>query len=435
MTTINDKKVALYTLGCKVNQDETEAIEGLFRERNYDIVSFTDLADIYIINTCTVTHFADRKSRQFIRRAIKKNPDALIVVTGCYAQISAKELEDILGVDLIIGTSGRENIVDIIENHPKSKFATTLVSDIRQAEDFEELPVDRSIHKTRAYLKVQEGCEQFCTYCIIPYARGPFRSRSLDNCIQEAERLVEAGFKEIVLTGIHIGAYGIYDEDLNLYDLCKNLLDKTDIKRLRLGSIEPTEISDDLIGLIKNDPSFCRHLHIPLQSGDNKILKAMNRPYTTEDYQQLVAKLRKEIPEIAITTDVIVGFPGEDEESFARTTEFIRKIGFSGIHVFKYSPRIGTPASTYPGQVDAGIKDERSKTITGLADEGFINFASQFINKEIEVLVEQEVEGFLEGHTDTYLAVKFTGRANKGDLVKLRVQELKEGYLVGKLLD
>lgn len=434
MISKQNKKAAFYTLGCKVNQDETEAIEGLFREANYEVVSFEESADLYIINTCTVTHFADRKSRQFIRRAIKKNPNALIVVTGCYAQTSAEELEKILGVDLIIGTSGREKIVDIIEAHPKNKLVTTLVSDIQDAEDFEELPVDRSIHKTRAYLKVQEGCEQFCSYCIIPYARGPFRSRSLENCIHEAKRLVEVGFKEIVLTGIHLGAYGIYDENLNLYDLCKSLLKEVDIKRLRLGSIEPTEVTDDLIELIKNDSRFCRHLHIPLQSGDDKILKAMNRPYTTGKYEQLVTKLRKHIHQLGITTDVIVGFPGEDEESFVNSAKFIEKMNFSGIHVFKYSPRTGTPACTYPEQVEAEMKEERSKVIISLAEKGLKNFASRFINKEVEVLVEQEIQGKLEGLIDNYLLVRFLGKANKGDLVKVKIDGFEENHLIGRLL-
>ncbi|SMB90917.1 threonylcarbamoyladenosine tRNA methylthiotransferase MtaB [Desulfonispora thiosulfatigenes DSM 11270] len=434
MSNENKKRVALYTLGCKVNQDETEAIEGLFKDRNYEIVSFENRADVYIINTCTVTHLADRKSRQFIRRAINTNPNALIVVTGCYAQTSADELEKIPGVDLIIGTSGREKIVDVIEEHQKVNMATTFVSDIRKAKDFEELPVDRLIHKTRAYLKVQEGCEQFCTYCIIPYSRGPFRSRSLDNCINEAGRLVDAGFKEIVLTGIHLGAYGIYDEKLSLFDLCKNLLDKTDIKRLRLSSIEPTEINDEIIELMKNDSRFCRHLHIPLQSGDNKILKLMNRPYDAEQFQQLVTKVKQEVPGASITTDFIVGFPGEDDESFANSVELIEKVGFSDIHVFKYSPRKGTPASKYPDQVEASIKEKRSKIISDLATRGFVNFASQFINQTVEVLVEQDVKGICEGHTDNYLPVKFKGKIDKGQIVKVKIKNLEKGFLSGELI-
>ncbi|MFZ7103417.1 MAG: tRNA (N(6)-L-threonylcarbamoyladenosine(37)-C(2))-methylthiotransferase MtaB [Peptococcaceae bacterium] len=427
--------VAFYTLGCKVNQNETEALAALFKEHAYEVVDFTAQADIYLINTCTVTHLGDRKSRQIIRRAINTNPEALVVVTGCYAQTSPGEIEKIPGVDLIIGTSDRARIVELIEDCQKGPEPATYVGNILKAKDFEELPADRLINRTRAYLKVQEGCEQFCTYCIIPYARGPSRSRSVENTLQEANKLVAAGFKEIILTGIHLGAYGRdLAGDVDLVYLCREILTQTGIERLRLSSIEPTEIHDELILLIKENSRLCRHLHIPLQNGDDEILKKMRRPYTTEDYRQIISKIRGMIPEIGITSDIMVGFPGETDVNFRNSLGFVKDISFSGLHVFKYSPRKGTPASKFTEQVSSPVKEQRSKAMIQAGADGLKQFAGRYLGKTRKVLIETSwPEGGWEGHTDNYLRVVFTGNAQKGEIVPVRLKQFKKNYVRGIL--
>lgn len=434
---VSNPKVAFYTLGCKVNQNETEALGALFRDHGYEIVEFTDVADIYVINTCTVTHLGDRKSRQIIRRAIKTNPNALMVVTGCYAQASPEEVEKIPGVDLIIGTSDRARMIEIIEEHRKGQKPVTYVQDIMQAKDFEELPVDKLINRTRAYLKVQEGCEQFCSYCIIPYTRGPLRSRDIDNTIKEANRLVDAGFQEIILTGIHLGAFGEEKglSSKNLAYLCQELLEKTKVKRLRIGSIEPTEVTEQLINLMSENPRFCRHLHIPLQNGDDQILKLMNRPYDTQRYRQIIQSIREKVPGIGITTDIMVGFPGEEESNFKNSLAFVKEMEFSGLHVFKYSPRKGTPAASFANQVAPDIKEERSKAMQDLGKLGFQNFAQKFIGQVYEVLVETPwPQGGWEGHTDNYLRVVFKGESEKGTMAKVLLKKVKDNYILGQLV-
>lgn len=430
-------KVAFYTLGCKVNQNETEALGALFKEHNYQVVDFEEVADVYIINTCTVTHLGDRKSRQIIRRAININPQGLIVVTGCYAQTSPGEVAKISGVDLIIGTRDRARMVDLIQQHKKGPTPVKYVNDILKAKDFEELPVDRLINRTRAYLKVQEGCEQFCTYCIIPYARGPSRSRSIESTLLEARKLVEAGFKELILTGIHLGYYGRdLSEKIDLVYLCRELLSKTGIERLRLSSIESTEISDDLINLMAEDSRFCHHLHIPLQNGDDQILKAMHRPYTTDDYRKIVEKIRSRIPDIGISADLMVGFPGETEENFANTFNFVKEIGFMGLHVFKYSPRKGTPASKMKEQVSSQDKEKRSKKIIKLAEESYQDFAQKYINKTLDVLAETTLpQGEWEGHTDNFIRVVFPGQVQKGEIVPVKLTKVAKNYVHGVLMN
>lgn len=428
-------KVAFYTLGCKVNQNETEALGALFKEHNYQVVDFEEVADVYIINTCTVTHLGDRKSRQYIRRAIHNNPQALIVVTGCYAQTSPGEVEKIPGVDLIIGTRDRARMIDLIQGHKKNTVPATYVSDILKAKDFEELPENRLINRTRAYLKVQEGCEQFCTYCIIPFARGPSRSRSVESTIHEARKLVEAGFKEVILTGIHLGVYGKdLAQQVDLAYLCQELLEKTDIKRLRLSSIESTEITDELISLMEKNPRFCRHLHIPLQNGDDSILKSMHRPYTTNDYRKIVEKIRTKIPDVGISADIMVGFPGETQEHFTNSLAFVREMDFMGLHVFKYSPRKGTPASKFKKQVSSQEKEKRSKGMLGLAKQGFYNFAGKYLGQTLDVLIETPwPQGGWEGHTDNFLRVVFTGEAEKGAIVPVLLNKVGKNYVQGVL--
>lgn len=429
--------MAFYTLGCKVNQNETEALAGIFKEHKYSVVEFDEVAQVYVINTCTVTHLGDRKSRQMIRRAIKLNPQAKIVVTGCYAQTSPGEVSQIPGVDLIIGTKDRARIIELVKEIDKSRGPLNKVAEFNEKNDFEELPIDRLVKRTRAYLKVQEGCEQFCSYCIIPYARGPIRSRSLESCVNETKRLVEAGFKEVILTGIHLGAYGHEVEGHpQLAELCEALLAISGLKRLRLSSIEPTEITAELLDLMKENKHFCRHLHIPLQSGQDEILKAMNRPYTTEDYHKIITNIRRKIPGIGITTDIIIGFPGETHEQFDQICDFVKEVSFSDMHVFKYSPRKGTPAADFPNQVPPVEKEKRSKFMMEISERNSEAFAKTFIGQQVECLVETpwaDKQDWFEGHTDNYLRVVFQGQdIEKGQLVMVKIEKYEENRLVGK---
>lgn len=427
------RRVAFHTLGCKVNQNETEALAALFRERGYQLVDFEEIADLYVINTCTVTHLADRKSRQMIRRAVKTNPRAKIVVTGCYAQTDAAAVQKIPGVSLIVGTNEKGHLVDLVEKELGGK-PQIVVRQYQDLRDFEEIKVEKDVQRARAYLKVQEGCNQFCSYCIIPYARGPVRSRPLANTLAEAEKLIQHGFQEIVLTGIHLGAYG---QDLrkkdNLGTLLQKLLTLDPNVRWRLSSLEPTEVSPEIISLLKDYPNFCPHLHLPLQSGHDEVLKAMHRPYTTAQYLQTVTEIRKAVPEIAISTDVMVGFPGEKEEHFQEYLQFVEEIGFSKLHVFKYSPRKGTPAAGFPEQIAPPVKEARSRKLISLGKKLEERYAKKFLYRVVDVLVEEQVkEGLWEGSSAHYLKVRFeTSSVVRGKIVPVILQEFAEGYCLG----
>ncbi|MBU7005902.1 tRNA (N(6)-L-threonylcarbamoyladenosine(37)-C(2))-methylthiotransferase MtaB [Phosphitispora fastidiosa] len=432
------KKAAFFTLGCKTNQYETEAMASAFRSRGYETVDFDEIADIYIINTCTVTHQGDRKSRQVIRRAVRKNPDAVIGVTGCYAQTSPGEVLDIPGVDLVIGTRDKSRIVELVEEAEKSPEPVNTVSDVMTYREFEDLPILDYENRTRAFVKIQEGCSNFCTYCIIPYARGPLRSRAPENVLAEVRKLISQGFGEIVLTGIHIGAYGAgLAEQTDLADLVVQIALTPGIKRLRLGSVEPLDITPRLIDAVAQIKTVCRHLHIPLQSGDDDILKMMNRKYTTFEFSRLVGAIRGQIPEIAVTTDVITGFPGETDEHFENTYEFIKDVGFSRTHVFKYSPRKGTPAAGFPGQVTAEAKDLRSRRLIALDRENQKKFAARFIGSNLEVLAEEMADrdnDLWEGLTDTYIRVMFKSSDDiRGKLVDVRAVKLKGANLLARM--
>ncbi|MBZ4653875.1 MAG: modification enzyme MiaB family [Peptococcaceae bacterium] len=429
-------RVAFYTLGCKVNQNETEALTGMFKSRGYEVVDFEDPADVYVINTCTVTHLGDRKSRQMIRKAVKANPQAKIVVTGCYAQTSPGEVTQIPGVNLVVGTSERGRIVDLVEELGDRKSPLTLVKDIKEQKVFEDIPLEKIIERARAYLKVQEGCEQFCSYCIIPYARGPVRSRSIGNTIQEAQKLINAGFKEIILTGIHLGAYGKdLGEGVELADLLAELLPLAPEVRWRLSSIEPTEVTARILKLLVEYKNFCPHLHLPLQSAHDEILKAMNRPYTTKEYRDIVTKIRTKVPGISITTDIMVGFPGEREEQFNQGYEFVREMAFSDIHVFKYSPRRGTPAAEFPGQVPPPVKEERSRKLILLAEELAENYSRKFLGNTLDVLVETYLShGYWEGHTPNYLKVQFPScGVSRGQIVPVKIKEVQGKKCLGEI--
>ena len=390
---MSKKRVAVYTLGCKVNQYETSSLAWLFNERGYQVVDFDGEADVYIINTCTVTHLGDRKSRQLIRRAAKANSKAIIAVTGCYAQISPDEVLKIPGVDLVVGTRDRARLVDLVDKAVKGRSPVNAVSEYIAGDEFEEMSVQSIQGRVRAFLKIQDGCSNFCTYCIVPYARGPLRSRQPDRVIEAARKLVASGFKEIVLTGIHTGAYGRdLDKGLTLADLLKRLLDIPGLQRLRLSSIEPHDITLELVEIMSESKIFCRHLHVPLQSGEDEILLRMGRKYTAWEYFRLAEVLRENIPGLSLTTDVMVGFPGETDDYFLSTYSLIKKIAFSGLHVFKFSPRKGTPAADYDQQVEPGLKDERSRKLIQLGKKLSADFASSHLGQNLSVLVEQLVQ-------------------------------------------
>lgn len=427
-------KVAFYTLGCKVNQYETEAMEELFLKRGYTIVNPEDIADVYVINTCTVTNLGDRKSRQYIRRAKKINKNAIIAAVGCYSQIAPEEVEKIEEVDIIIGTTDRDKIVDLCEEARKEKRKINIVKNVKKHREFEKLNIEKVKSKTRAYMKIQDGCNQYCNYCIIPYARGPIRSRDIEDIIIEAKRLADAGFREIILTGIHVASYGKDIGNISLLDVIEKVSEIEGIERIRLSSMEPTFVDEKFMKKAINIEKLCDHFHLSLQSGCDTVLKRMNRKYTTKEYENIVDLIRKYMPNVGITTDIIVGFPGETEEEFNKTYEFVKKIGFSRIHVFKYSPRKGTPASKMDNQVHGNIKNERSDKLIKLGNELMDNFNSLFIGKVVDVLFEEEKDGFYEGYTTNYIRVKLKSSENiQGKILPVKIVDRKNDFLIGKI--
>jgi len=431
------RKVAFFTLGCKVNQYETEAMMELFESRGYEVVGTDDRADVYVINTCTVTSLGDKKSRQFIRRAKRLNDEAIIGVVGCYSQVSPEEVEKIEGVNVIIGTNNRKQIVDVVEDiNVWDKIV--LVDDIMKVTEFEELKIETIKDKTRAFLKIQEGCNQYCSYCIIPYARGPIRSRQPENIISEVKRLAENGFKEIVLTGIHVASYGKDLECVTLTEVLKKVHEVEGIERIRLSSLEPRMFSDEFISAIKNMPKFCNHFHLSLQSGSDSVLKRMNRKYTTLEYANIVDRLREELDNPSFTTDIIVGFPGETNEEFEETYAFANRIGFSQIHVFKYSPREGTPASKMSDQVHGDVKSDRSSKLISLTQKMSDDYMESFIGQEVDVLLEGEYEqmpNYLEGLDDHYLRIcSEAPKRMKKTMQKVRITERRGEVLIGELV-
>lgn len=433
-------KIAFYTLGCKVNQADTASMENLFLRSGHQLVSFDGEADVYIINTCVVTNTGQRKSRQTIHRAIRKNPNALIVVTGCYPQTAAEEVKAIAGVDMIIGNQDRAQIVRLVEERLAHRQTDTLdaVHKLTASTAFEEMAAGDITDKTRAFLKIQEGCNQFCTYCIIPYARGPLRSRSLESIRTETQRLISAGFKEIVLIGIHLGCYGKENPDgPTLYDAVKTVLDVPGVQRLRLGSLESVEVEPRLLTLMQEDARFCRHLHLPLQSGCDKTLQAMHRPYTTAKFKTLLADIKTKVPNIAITTDVIVGFPGETEADFETTCKFAESCGFSKMHIFPFSARKGTPAEKFAGAVTEAVKKERAD-ILGRIDETIHKaFLQAMVGQTAEVLFEQPAgEDYFEGLTGNYqrVFVKSGGRNLGGEILPVKITAFDGEKLLGEII-
>ncbi|MED4849447.1 tRNA (N(6)-L-threonylcarbamoyladenosine(37)-C(2))-methylthiotransferase MtaB [Bacillus atrophaeus] len=425
--------VAFHTLGCKVNHYETEAIWQLFKEAGYERKEFEQAADVYVINTCTVTNTGDKKSRQVIRRAIRHNPDGVICVTGCYAQTSPAEIMAIPGVDIVVGTQDREKMLGYIEQYRQERQPINGVGNIMKARVFEELDVPAFTDRTRASLKIQEGCNNFCTFCIIPWARGLLRSRDPEEVIKQAQQLVDAGYKEIVLTGIHTGGYGEDMKDYNFAKLLRELDARVDgLKRIRISSIEASQITDEVIEVLDRSDKIVRHLHIPIQSGSNTVLKRMRRKYTMEFFADRLNKLKKAFPGLAVTSDVIVGFPGETEEEFMETYDFIKENRFSELHVFPYSKRTGTPAARMEDQVDENVKNERVHQLIALSDQLAKEYASDYEGEVLEIIPEEAYKETNEsnlfvGYTDNYMKVVFKGTEDLiGKLVKVKIE--KAGY-------
>ncbi|WP_088013720.1 tRNA (N(6)-L-threonylcarbamoyladenosine(37)-C(2))-methylthiotransferase MtaB [Gottfriedia acidiceleris] len=429
-------QVAFHTLGCKVNHYETEAIWQLFKAAGYERTEYESKADVYVINTCTVTNTGDKKSRQVIRRAVRKNPDAVICVTGCYAQTSPAEIMAIPGVDIVVGTQDRTKMLDYIEQYRVERQPINGVGNIMKARVYEELDVPAFTDRTRASLKIQEGCNNFCTFCIIPWARGLMRSRDPKEVVKQATQLVESGYKEIVLTGIHTGGYGQDMKDYNLAMLLKDLESVEGLKRVRISSIEASQITDEVIEVLRHSNIVVRHLHVPLQSGSDTVLKRMRRKYTMAEFAERIEKLREVLPNCSITSDVIVGFPGESEEEFMETYNFIRDNKFSELHVFPYSKRTGTPAARMEDQVDEEIKNERVHRLIELSNQLAKEYASMFDGDVLEVIPEEKytedgAEGLLIGYTDNYLKVVFEGTEDMiGKIVKVKIANA--GYPVNK---
>ncbi len=421
-------KVFFQTLGCKVNQYESEAMQKLFEANGYELAQEISEADVIVVNTCTVTAVSSQKSRQMIRRAAGANKNAVLVVVGCYAQSEPDEISKIDGVDVIIGTKDRVRVVELVEaalNRGEKILQVGNVNDIR---DFEELP--HTPHRTRAFLKIEDGCNNFCSYCIIPYVRGRVRSRNLESTRAECLELKAAGYKEIVLTGIHIGAYGRdFQNKINLVDAIRTVLDAANPLRLRLGSLESAEMSDELIDLLKSDVRICNHVHLPLQAGSDEILRAMRRPYTTKNFAELTARLVKEIPEISIGTDLIVGFPGETDKHFSETLEFIQAQPFSKIHVFPYSARVGTVAATLPNQITSQVKKFRAGRALEISRAKSQKFSEQLLGKTVEIIAETSTNGIVDGLTKNYVRV-YTPDKNieLGEVIKVKVEKIfKDG--------
>ena len=404
------RTAALHNLGCKVNSYETEAMQQLLEEAGYEIVSFHEKADVYIINTCSVTNIADRKSRQMLHRAKKQNPEAVVVAAGCYVQSAAEELKADLAVDVIIGNNKKQDLVPILEEYFKDRTDSSHVIEINETHEYERLSIHKIADHTRAFLKVQDGCNQFCSYCIIPYTRGRVRSRRPEEVVAEVRELAAAGYQEVVLTGIHLSSYGVdfkEKENENLLSLIRQVHEVEGIRRIRLGSLEPRIITDDFAKALASMPKFCPHFHLSLQSGCDETLKRMNRHYTTEEYAAGCDILRRYFDNPAITTDVIVGFPGETEEEFEATKAFLERIGFYEMHIFKYSRRAGTRADRMPEQVPEQIKNVRSEALLLLEKQMSKAYRESFLGKKKTVLLEEKTEiggrAYMIGHTMEYV--------------------------------
>lgn len=444
-----DRTAAFLTLGCKVNSYETEAIRGMFEGAGYEVVDFKDIADVYVVNTCTVTNIADRKSRQMLHQAKKRNPEAIIIAVGCYVQAAEEDLLKDSSVDLVVGNNRKSEIVKLVESYRVQKdVSNDMVIDIGAESEYEELSIISTMDKTRAFIKIQDGCNRFCSYCIIPYVRGRVRSRNEEEILAEITNLSKAGYKEVVLTGIHISSYGtdrltnvddVY-KDMPLASLIKGIGKIQGIERIRLGSLEPRIITDEFVREIAGVEQFCPHFHLSLQSGSNTVLERMNRKYSADVYEEKVQLIRKHFERPAFTTDVIVGFPGETESEFEETLEFVQRIGFSAIHVFKYSKRAGTKAAKMTDQIQENIKNQRSNQLIAAASKMTKDYKSIFMGRIEKILIEEVVmiEGisYQLGHNERYLKLAIMAEENLvNQIIEVKIEkDLTEDILLCKRL-
>lgn len=427
-------KAAFYTLGCKVNSYETEVNIEVFKKNGYEIVPFEEKADVYVINTCSVTNTSDQKSRKIIREAVKRGNNAIVVVMGCYSQIKYMEASKIPGVSIVIGTNNKSKILDLIEEYKKNRKQIVKVFDLKDIK-FEDMNLDKFENHTRAFVKIQDGCNNYCSFCIIPYSRGNVRSKEKNLVIKEISTLAENGYKEVVLTGIHTGHYGLDLQDYDFSDLLRELEKIDKLKRIRISSIECVELNDKFMDTLKNSKKIVNHIHIPLQSGSDTILKSMNRRYDMDEFKRIINKIRDIRPNIAITTDVIVGFPGETDELFMETYNSIKEIGFTELHVFPYSPRIGTPAAKMPNQVDGNIKKERVKKLIELSSELKNNYYKGLIGTEEELLVERYIDGYLVGHLTNYGLCKVKSNEKLlNEIFKVRLNKYENDCFIGEII-
>ncbi|MCI6191294.1 MAG: tRNA (N(6)-L-threonylcarbamoyladenosine(37)-C(2))-methylthiotransferase MtaB [Clostridium sp.] len=433
-------KVAFSTLGCKVNQYESEAMAEKFIREGYEVVDFSEIADVYVINTCTVTNMGDKKSRQIISKARRLNNNAIIAVVGCYSQMAPKEVSAIEGVDVVLGTRNKGDVVYYVNKARDEQKIQVHVEGVLKNKKFEDLNIEEYQDKTRAFLKIQDGCNRFCTYCAIPYARGSVCSKEPRKVIDEIKKLASHGFKEVILSGIHTASYGLdLEGNITLIDLIEDIEKIDGIERVRIGSIEPAFFTNEVIEKIKGFKKLCPHFHLSLQSGCNTVLKRMNRRYTAEEYEHIVNVLRENIKDVSISTDVIVGFPGETEEEFNETYEFLKRIKLTKTHIFKYSPRKGTRAAEMKGQIDGKVKEERSKALIALNDINEQGFIEKYINKNVKVLLEQQVKGkenIFEGYTENYIKVELEKPENikSGDIIECRIEKAHKDFAEGKII-
>lgn len=433
-------KVAFSTLGCRVNQYESEAMAEKFIREGYEVVDSSEIADVYVINTCTVTNMGDKKSRQIISKARRLNNEAIIAVVGCYSQMAPKEVSAIDGVDVVLGTRNKGDVVYYVNKARDEQKIQVHVEGVLKNNKFEDLNIEEYQDKTRAFLKIQDGCNRFCTYCTIPYARGSVCSKEPRKVIDEVKKLASHGFKEVILSGIHTASYGLdLDGNITLIDLIEDIEKIEGIERVRIGSIEPAFFTNEVIEKVKGFKKLCPHFHLSLQSGCNTVLKRMNRRYTAEEYEHIVNVLRENIKDVSISTDVIVGFPGETEEEFNETYEFLKRIKLTKTHIFKYSPRKGTRAAEMKGQLDGKIKEERSKALIALNDINEQSFIEKYLNKNVKVLLEQQVKGkenIFEGYTENYIKVEVEKPENikSGDIIECKINKAHKDFAEGEII-
>ena len=420
------RSVGVLTLGCKVNTYESEYVINELKKAGYEIKDFDDICDVYIINTCTVTNNSDSKSRKMIRQAIKKNPNACVVAMGCFIAANPEYSEN--GLDIIIGNKDKSKIVELLDEYFKNKEILN-VQYTGRLKEFEDMYITNFPGRTRAFVKIQDGCDNFCTYCIIPFVRGKCRSKEESKVIEEVTDLVKNGYKEVVLTGIHTGSYGV-DLDTSFADLLNKLVKIDGLERLRISSIETTELNEDVLDVLRNSKVLVDHLHIPIQAGSNEILKAMNRKYDLDFFFKKIAEIRSIRPEISISTDVIVGFPGESEELFQTTIDTCRKLEFTKLHVFPYSERRGTASSRMDGKLDNGVKKDRARRLIEVSHELETNYMKKYLDREIEVLIEENIDGYSYGHTGNYLYAKIKGELPHNEIVKVKVKDIEYPYVI-----